>query len=162
MKKYFNLFSVVLLVFLFGCQSDDESGNGDRFEYSFYENAQITLSEFNFSDVSPGNNLVFRYYFLADENPNISDDEYAERIIFEIPSDADEFSFTNAELSNINTYFDKFCFCFIEGSIPISEGTISGSKINATTWEVSIDVSFEDFQLETRTISERFSLTPLN
>lgn len=150
------LFTAFALLFI-GCSNDDE--NVDREEYQFYANSTITVNANDFAEIENGGNLVFEYWFTAEDNPNIADDEYSERIIFEIASDAESFLLTDAGLTTANTYFDKYCFCLIEGSIPIENGTVSGIKVSDTRWDVDIDVSFMDFsQVETRSISGTFIL----
>ena len=159
MDKYLKIV-VIILVCLISCNEDEDtnSDTGDRSEYRFFQDSSISIGEFDFALIANGTNLVFEYYFIADDEPNIADDEYSERIIFEIPPNLNEFSFSASELSNANTFFDKYCFCVIEGSIPIEVGSISGIKIDDTTWEITIDIAFEDFVTQTRTISEQFQL----
>lgn len=146
-----------LLLLAVSCSNDDN--NGDIEEYQFYQNSRIVVNEFDFAEIENGNNLVFEYRFIADDEPNIADDEYSERIIFEIDSSADSFSLTNEELATANTYFDKYCFCFIDGSIAIENGTLTGTRVNENRWEVNINVSFMDFDAQTRTVSGTFRLS---
>ncbi len=147
------LFSCIL----FGCTSNT---NDSRKEYSFTENSQITLDDNEpnpFTKIESGENLVFEYYFQKEDNEDIADDEYSESIIFEINPDLEDFSYTDNELSSINTYFDKSCFCLIEGSIPIAKGTIQGNKIDNHTWEIQINVAFTDYNENiTKVISGSF------
>lgn len=157
------LFIMALLLFT-SCSEDDVvdvSENDDiegNEEFKFYESRSIRSMGVDFATIEDGGNLVFEYFLIADENPSIADDEYSERIIFEILPDTEEFSFSDDDLINSSAFFDKYCFCLIEGSIPITEGVISGTKLSNTEWQISIDISFEDFGTQTRTLSERFVL----
>lgn len=159
MGKYIKI-AAVFLMLAAGCNTDDDNTpeSGDRSEYRFYENSSIRVGDFDFAVIEDGTNLVFEYFFTADEEPNIADDEYSERIIFEISPELEAFSFSASELISANTYFDKYCFCLIEGSIPIAEGSISGMRIDSSTWDITIAITFEDFETRTRTIAEQFTL----
>ncbi len=140
-----NTFLVLIFsFFFFGCTNNI---NDSYKLYSFSENSKITLDDNEpnpFTKIESGENLVFKYYFQKEDNENISDDEYSESIIFEIDADLDHFSYTDEELSSINAYFNKSCFCPIDGSISIVKGTIQGTKIDNLTWEIKINITFTD------------------
>ncbi|KQC29051.1 hypothetical protein [Flagellimonas eckloniae] len=151
----------VCLIFLTSCFNDD---NPEITEYSFYENATIVttmMDGYGFATIESGQSLVFEYFFTASEEPQVADDEYEERIIFEIDATAESFSMSGDDLTMANTVFDKYCFCDIRGSIPISSGTISGEKISDNSWNIEIDVTFTDYNEESRNISGSFKLTNL-
>jgi len=153
-----NIVFILLFCFiLFGCNNNN---NDSRKEYSFTENSQITLDDNKpnpFTKIESGENLVFNYYFQKEDNENIADDEYSESIIFEIDPELEHFSYTDNELLSINAYFNKSCFCLINGSIPIIKGTIKGDKVDDLTWEVQINVSFTDYNENiTKAISGSF------
>lgn len=147
-----------LLLVLISCESEDDTvnENGDVLTYHYFENARINLDSNNFTSIENGVNRVFEYEFVADDNPNLADDEFAERILFEVPLNMDNFSFSNQELNTIHAYYDKYCFCLIEGSIPLSTGTIRGTRINSSTFEIEINVEFEDFGTISKVITANF------
>ena len=147
-----------LLLVLISCESEDDTvnENGDVLTYHYFENARINLDSNNFTSIENGVNRVFEYEFVADDNPNLADDEFAERILFEVPLNMDNFSFSNQELNTIHAYYDKYGFCLIEGSIPLSTGTIRGTRINSSTFEIEINVEFEDFGTISKVITANF------
>jgi len=162
MRSYLIIMVVILFSALSCSESDDASDNpltGDTERFQFYTNRSVAVGENDFAGISVGSSLVFEYTFTAEDNPDLADDEYAERILFQVDPELNSFIFTNEELISTNAYFDKFCFCLIEGSIPLEEGTISGERVNNETWNVTIDVAFTDFEEETRTITGSFRLT---
>ena len=55
-------------------------------------------------DIVNGDNFVFQYQYQSDDNKRIADDEYLERIYFEIHADSSSFSFSDAELINLNAF----------------------------------------------------------
>ncbi len=126
MKRIIFFFALLGII---ACDSDDgtDDGNDDTSTYQFYEDAQVNLSANGFTEIRDGVNLVFEYQFTAEDNPNIADDEFSERILFEIPENLNSFSFVDEELTTIQAYYDKYCFCLIEGSIPLTNGEITGA-----------------------------------
>jgi len=156
MKNY--ILTLLLIILLVGCNNKT---NKSIEEFTFTENSKIILEseyEGTFSKIRSGEHLVFTYYFQKEEHPDISDDEYAESIIFEINPNLSTFSYADDELMSVNSYFDKYCFCVIEGSIQISKGTIKGVKIDDQTWNVEIDVTFTDNDIDVfKTINGSFT-----
>jgi len=137
--------TLFVLVFSFILLSCNSNTNESSKEYSFTENSQLTLDAQEphpFIKIVSGENLVFKYYFQKEDNENIADDEYSEAIFFEIDTDLEHFSYTDQDLTSINTYFNKYCFCIREGSTPITKGTIVGNKIDNSTWDIDLDITF--------------------
>ena len=129
-------------MFLFGCDNDT-----DEEFYTFKTNSQVVLTEIDedyyLANVESGDNLVFIYKFVKDDDPDIADDEYVERIIFEINKDLTSFSFTSEDINESNMYFNQFCFCPSIESIHIVNGTLEGEKINNSKWLIALNVEFE-------------------
>jgi|GEM_PF-6996235 len=142
MKKF--LF-VVAVLSIMGC---DKEIDLDAYAYFFSQGSQIELEEndgFATAKVNDGENVVFTYSLQREEDPSVTDSSYRESIIFEIPENLDTFLYTDRELLDQNTYFDRSCFCPSEGSIPVEKGTISGTKIDELQWNVTISISFDNF-----------------
>ena len=130
-----------MLLFV-SCSSDDDNTSET---YTYTVDSQIVLNDLQgegLTQVTTGDNLVFKYRYAEEADPDIADSGYAETIIFEIDPTLESFSYADEELATINAYFDRFCFCAFEGSIPIVDGVIEGTKVNDRKWTVSIDVSF--------------------
>ncbi len=157
MNKYFKLLICALL--LVSCSDDDDNTSET---YFYTADSQIILNDIQgtgVTQVTTGDNLVFKYRYAEEADPDIADSGYAETIIFEIDPSLESFSYSDEELSTINAYFDRFCFCAFEGSIPIVDGIIEGAKVSNRKWTVSIDVSFETYsQTVTKSISGSFVL----
>lgn len=143
MKTRF-LFSVILCILLFECDSNDDA---NQEFFTFKTNSQIVLTEIiedqYLANIDVGDNLVFIYEFVEDDEPDISDDEYTERIIFEIDPELSSFNITDVSLAQLNMYFNRFCFCPNIASIQVLSGTAKGSKINSEKWKITLDITFE-------------------
>ncbi|UZO80383.1 hypothetical protein NBT05_15675 [Aquimarina sp. ERC-38] len=144
MKNILIFLNVILLFLIFGCKGDDDQNQVDTKEYTIRTDSQIKIPSQNsdsfIATIESGNKLVFEYTFDSPSDPQIADSGFSEEIIFEIESDMEEFSLNNESLEDINAFYRATCFCSNIQSVRITEGTISGKKLNATSWEIQIDV----------------------
>lgn len=144
MKKYLLM---LLFSFVFACSTNDEE---DVYTYEFYENSQLSITQIDgsymkFGTISTGENLVFKYSFIRDDDEQIADDEYAEFIHFEVDSNLDNFLIKDDELETAKTILTKYCFCFFSDDDEknvIPAGSISGEKIATNKWKITFDVTF--------------------
>lgn len=137
MRKALLLFLATVCV---AC-SEDQS---EYSTYHFFNNASIVTNDnpnFFLALIEGGNNLVFEYTYVLEADPEIADSGFSETLIFQIDPTLEEFSFSNNELESLNTYYRQICFCVNSESILLNTGTISGTKVNSNTWNISIDVS---------------------
>ena len=141
----------ILLLFVLpfiSCNSDDDDSNKkdnneSEFYYEFFTNSKIEIgSENNISvaKIKEGEKTVFRYIFNTEGSPNISDDEIKNILVFEIPSNINQFKFVNKEILKASAYYRSICFCADVSNIAIEEGKISGEKIDSNTWKVYVDI----------------------
>jgi hypothetical protein len=145
MKIFVKILLITSLV-LTSCSKENE----EYFLYNFSENKQLNIETYDesymkYGNIEEGSNLVFEYEYSAEDEVNVSDDEYSEFIRFEINPSLTEFNYEDSELSDIKAVFSKSCFCgFNYDSDKDVEptGTISGKKISQTEWNISIDVTF--------------------
>ncbi|MEM6347498.1 MAG: hypothetical protein AAF927_26665 [Bacteroidota bacterium] len=124
--------------------------------YSFQENKQIEIIEDStnqstFINIQEGDKIVFKYQYVADEEPNIADDEYLENIYFEIEPNAETFSFTDEQLADAKLVIQPVCFCPPVVIEPRS-GILSGTRLDESTWEVTLDATYQLYN-ETNEIS---------
>ncbi|MEL7535174.1 MAG: hypothetical protein AAFN10_27975 [Bacteroidota bacterium] len=124
--------------------------------FSFQENQQIEIIEDStiqstFINIIGGDKIVFKYQYIADDEPNIADDEYLENIYFEIDPDAETFSFTDEQLADANLVIQPVCFC-VPIVIEPRSGILSGERLDDNTWKVTLDASYQIYN-ETNGIS---------
>lgn len=156
MKKIFALaFALVSL----SCSTEGPTGTPESEEFFFQENKIITVStsdDLLFAFTADGDKIVFTYFFDAAQEDDIADDEFSEFIIFEIDPVLESFNYTATDFDIISPYYRVSCFCSSDSTL-ITSGSISGTKINDTLWEVTIDVEFERNEItQSRTISNSF------
>ncbi len=152
----------LLLLGLLSCEKDpapwDLNCEEGFCHYLLYKDSKVAV--YPFSDgvsavIDNGDKLVFEYQYQYKDNPNIADDEFSERLLFQIDPDLDEFILEGPEeLSDALTYYNRFCFCIQEGSVAPSSGRITGRRISSSAWEIDIDVNivspFTMKQIQTR------------
>ncbi len=145
MRKALIYLNIILLIC--SCKNDDDQKQIETEEFNIRINSQINIppedSDFFVATIDTGNKQVFEYNFDSPSDPQIADSGFSEIIIFEIQSDIEEFNLKNEELNNINAFYRAICFCPNTESVRISEGTISGKKINSTSWTIQIDVKID-------------------
>lgn len=144
MKKFLLL---VLCIFVLSCSTNDDE---DIYTYEFFNNSELSIiqiddSYMKYGTVSTGDNLVFKYSFIADDEEEIADDEYSEFIHFEVDSSLDSFLLEDTELETAKIILTKSCFCFFpddEEKNVVPTGSISGEKIANDKWRITFDVTF--------------------
>jgi hypothetical protein len=144
--KQFLILIGTLSLFLFSCNAGDDNITDEITRYTYATHSKIVTEDIDdktFASIEEGDNLVFNYRFSASQNDLISDDEYGERIIFEIAANATSFNYTDDELALILPYFNQYCFCANTGSIQIIDGSINGSKSNGSNWGIDIDITVQ-------------------
>jgi hypothetical protein len=87
-----------------------------------------------------GNKLVFDYNYKAKDRESVADDEYKERIVFELDNNSKSFILTGDSLLGAKAYYTRSCFCLDRGNYKINGGSIKGKLIKPNTWKVDLDL----------------------
>lgn len=165
--KRINLFAIILL----SCFTTFAQGklNPAKKTRNWYTGQSLELmfqkdsSHFH-PERKSGNNWVFEFTLQKAEYEDVSDDEMSETISFEVvPNRSGKFSLKNAELKQAKAYYMLGCFCMNRGYHLVDNGTISGVRMNASTWIITIDLWIDAQQQDgkpiRKKIKERFTLT---
>ena len=145
-----NLLKLLLIapILFFSCDRENapapegcpESG---RCRYEFFEQAALVSymvdSTIAGIHIEAGNQLVFRYQYVKEDDPHIADDELTRYIMFQAPAQIDSFHYTNEALEGQHASLVNLCFC-AGNFFSIHQGDIRGKKINSRQWEVSGEV----------------------
>ena len=125
-----------------GCEQ--EGINPSEEFLAFYPASELT-AEYPFA-VS-GESVVFHRNYKKEDDESIADDEYAEDFFFEIEEPRESFELHTEDLQDIKTTFLYYCYCGYTEHSALKEGTISGTRISATSYEVDVDVTYEYYVL---------------
>ena len=150
MKLFITIAIIFLLNFSVNAQENTDSlQNAFNPEYkkAFYMKNKTII--FNTSDsINPefevvnGKELVFKYEFRSKDYLAISDDEYVERLYFKRLPKGNRFVYNLKNLKKSHLLYSQSCFCMDAGNYVIQKGSVVGTKINKTTWNVKINFSY--------------------
>lgn len=144
---------LMLSIILISCGEDlsdelkeDSCLDGDC-TYIFDEDQMLQITENSTPHqtsiaVIDGDKLVFQYQYQRIQEVWRPDGYYYETLFFEIAANKKRFSFKDEKLANAKLIIEQSCFCLAGASKPII-GTLTGKKIDDTTWEVSLDATYQ-------------------
>ena len=92
-----------------------------------------------FFQIKPGNDLVFNYTHEGPACKSIADEEYSDKLVFQVPSGSNSFLYENGQLADVMCLFIKIAF-WTNGAYKVNSGFVKGTKISATKWDVEINV----------------------
>lgn len=156
---------VAICLFAFACTNDDDC-LPDIIQTSILDNKSIiidsdTTSQRATLSIENGTNLVFEYDFEAEQCVNIDDDEWGERLIFEIPTGTDDFEYIDSALISVNCYHLEYGAWVSSLPKAITEGSIKGTKLSNNKWKITATVkSIRELSQDDVTIdfTEKFEL----
>ena len=141
MLKIVTVMFVVL--FFLSCKKNSSECTDDSYSYDFYSSKQIDTTTINAVltfQVNPGNNLVFSYVHNGPDCKNVADDEYTDRLVFQVSPGLTTFYYENTQLEGLLCLFVRYGFVSTN-AVRINSGHIRGTKISDTTWDIEIDVN---------------------
>ena len=132
-----------VFILLFFCQCSRENMEVESFRY--FQGGEIveekivsatdTVTTF---EIVEGEKNVFLYSKSLAEDPDVIDDEVSLLVRFHLDPTLEEFSYSDEELSEIGAYHWEFALGGVRHSL--QHGTISGEKIDESTWNITIDI----------------------
>lgn len=99
-----------------------------------HKNKKLTIKEDGIGSTYPeivdGTNIVVEYTYLKKGPAGTADGDYSETIHFEIPSNTNNLSKENTNLTDVKLLFGRHCFCRDGGYFPITDGKLLVEKTN--------------------------------
>ena len=78
-----------------------------------------------YPEIVPGENVVIRYVFKKDPEPDVMDSSLSEYLYFEIAPGRVEISVKDADLQKVKMIYGRVCFCKGEtGYFPVRKGNL--------------------------------------
>ena len=121
---------------------NDVNTTPEKKTYKYYSNASLKLDEqdrnnFSFT-MEKGKKLVFEYEFRAKESKMVADDEFVERVYFEMPAPkGDKFAIRTEKFDEAKVLYIRQCFCMDRGNYHAAFGSITGKK-EGNKWRVNL------------------------
>ena len=120
-------------------------------EEQFFYNVQLGNLKNNGSgnleySIESGSNLVFIYRHIPQNLINVIDDEFEERILFQINTDFESFTIeTESEFEKSNIVYGACGNSFPNVSFQTITGKIKGERISECEWEVELNLVIQKF-----------------
>ncbi len=133
---------ILFFVIILGCSSSKEQAGKDKIPppkvncpeggdctFEVIQNSTLTLKTdptgASYPEIEPGENVVVRYVFNKDPEPDVMDSNHAEYLYFEIGPGRVEISLTDSDLQKVKMIFGRVCFCKGEtGYFPVRKGNL--------------------------------------
>ena len=140
LRLFYTLFICFLL---FSCKKNAPSDcTPDQYSYEFYPSSKIDTTTVDmrlFFQIKPGNDLVFSYTHEGPACKSIADEEYSDKLVFQVPATSNSFLYENNQLTDARCLFIKIAF-WTNGAYKVNSGFVKGTKISDTEWDVEINV----------------------
>lgn len=168
MKKLIWGFGLLGTLMMWACQpnnlypGESDRCRGGRCYYAFEDGKDLSI---RIDTIDPENNTalyiqvengakrMFSYTYVKNDRENIADDEYTEFLRFLVDPSLDEFSLNFPEdQASSKAYLQPSCFC-LPATYAIETGTITGKKVNANRWDLSVDIGYKGYDNELETLS---------
>ncbi len=137
------IFLAILLAAL-GCGNEEGINPGSE-SLDFFTDARLS-GEYPFA--FSGNNVVFHRHYQKEEEEAIADDEYSEDFFLELEDPGENFSFSGEELKGLKTLFLYYCFCAYTNESQLIDGSIKGTKISSSKYELEVDLTYEYYYID--------------
>jgi hypothetical protein len=149
--------SLLILTSFSSCTSDkSENDCYPEAVISNWTNEKEILVDFdtefernNYSVVN-GNKLVFEYNHTGAQCDHIIDDEWGERLIFQVENNNADFEFVDDEILLTNCFYQQYGAWVNHNQYQIKNGTVKGEKISENEWKIIVNIettpSFENEQ----------------
>lgn len=132
---------------VFSCDSDDNNCIPEQTTTRVLSDKTIQLNEESDSEklsfeVIGGEKLVFLYEHSGKDCPDIIDDEWGEKLLFEINRDVENFELTDEELAEAKCIYQLYGAWAGDNVYKISDGTITGTFVSEGIWNVEVDITY--------------------
>lgn len=137
------LLFVIICLSIISCSDDNCTPETYSSTWTSDKTIVITydsVSQQNRYNVENGNNLVFEYNHSGAECIDIDDDEWGEKLIFEIPIGVNNFEYTDAEIINANCFYQEYGAWVSPLHREITEGILKGEKLTDNIWQITANV----------------------
>ncbi len=133
---------ILFFVIVVGCSSSREQASKDKIPppkvncpeggdctFEVLQKSTLTLrtdpTGASYPEIGPGENVVVRYQFKKDTEPDVLDSSHSEYLYFEIGPGRVEISLQDEELQKVKMIFGRVCFCKGEtGYFPVRKGNL--------------------------------------
>ena len=106
----------------------------------------IKSDPFDYFVINEGDYVIFRYQDILPDDPALADDEITNELLFQIDNTLESFEYNNEELTELPFLYRAICFCANVTPFKVVQGNVTGTKMDASTWDISMNVTLENDQ----------------
>lgn len=121
-----------------GCHPEEEITNWNT-EKEIMVEYQAEY-ERNYYTIIDGDKLVFEYNHSGAQCDSAIDDEWGERLIFQIEANLSEFDFADDQILSTNCFYQEYGAWVNHVQQQVKNGTIRGEKIAENKWEITVNI----------------------
>ncbi|MFN8205920.1 MAG: hypothetical protein U0T82_00730 [Bacteroidales bacterium] len=133
--------------------------------FNYYSGTSVdTVVRYHYN-LTGGDKLVFEYCYTSEDCKNILDENWSEKLVFELDKSLSEFECSDSALADLQCVYQQYGFLFPRGADRVLKGTISGNKTSPKVWKITAAVeiiypnwpSIPEFTPKTIRFTEDFS-----
>lgn len=139
-----NLIFIVACLFVISCSNDNCTPEGFLNTITEHKSIAVTYDTTylrNDYAIIDGGSLVFEYNHYAAQCDYALDDEWGEKLIFELPDSVSNFEYTDSMLTTINCHYQQYGAWVRHNCYPVNSGLLKGEKLSNGIWEISAIVT---------------------
>ena len=87
-----------------------------------------------------GNKLLFEYNHSGAQCDNIADDEWGEKLIFQVENNITLFEFIDEEILLTNCFYQQYGAWVSHNQYHVKNGTIKGEKLSKNKWKIVVAI----------------------
>jgi hypothetical protein len=147
-----------VVALLTSCDANNIHKPDVTYSYTFQKNAAIKIDTVNVSagqhdittalhfSILNGQNLVFSYKKHHSSSKEVADASSSKVLVFQVQADTTRFSYHNNGIQQIHAFYQQDCYCPGGGdAVKVTQGIISGERLNPVTWIIRVDVTIDYF-----------------
>jgi len=106
-------------------------------------NIELYQGNITNAEVIPGYAQTFRMIRTFQDNPNIADDEFTEKLFFEVPTSLSNFQIQNEELKTAKMVYGSLAYSRDRGYYKVEKGCMEGMKMENGSWKVQGEITIQ-------------------
>lgn len=137
---------LAIILFCLGFSSCGDDCQDAETTFQFTANSQLVrmdntdLGLFQY-EISEGDKFVFRLSHAGAQCNDTFDDEWGERIVFEVDQEASSFRFVDSELIEAQCYYSQWGAWVNSSPLLITSGSVEGTKLSESTWSINLSLN---------------------
>lgn len=139
---------VILLlgvIYLSSCTKDENNCQPETVSANWLTQKEVLVEfdpeyERNNYRIVDGKKLLFTYHRSGAQCDNIYDDEWGERLVFQVELNLTDFEYIDDEILLLNCFYQQYGAWVNHNQYEVKRGKITGEKISGKEWELHVNI----------------------